>query len=118
LTKKLPLKDDNFVSMCADGVLFCKLIVKCIPNALDERTINNNANDKKSITENWNLAFQTAKGVGIRVAKVTQNDLQAGNEQQLYTFAWQTMKAGLIFHVKRNKEQLNLIKEGKFRFFF
>lgn len=89
-----------------------KLICKLYPNQLDERAITLDVGDKRDKQDNMNLALLTGKGIGLCLNSVKIEDLMEDQEEAFLRLIWQIFKGYYLNNVKKNKAQLELIKEG------
>jgi len=121
----LPLRrdsDDLFRKM-ADGILLCKLINLAVPDTVDERALNFPTTGKQlntwEMTENQNIAINSARGCGIQVVNIGAKDLiNAADDHKEYLvlgLVWQLVKLQLMSGVSitEHPEIFRLLAEGE-----
>jgi len=115
---RIPLKstDESLFNKSADGIMFCKLINKSIPDTVDERVIN----IKKKLTgaekqENLSLVIQSAKAIGVNVIGVNVQQLSEGKVSTVLNLYWQIIRIGLLerLNVKYHPELIRLLGKGE-----
>ena len=88
---------DNFYSSCQDGLLLSKLINDSAPETIDERVLNvGNGLNPFKMTENINLAINSAKAIGCSVVNIGPVDILEGKEHLILGLVWQVIKVGLL----------------------
>lgn len=118
-----PNTDDLFRKI-ADGILLCKLINVAAPETIDERALNFPVEDGKALnpwemTENQNVAINSAKSIGCQVVNIHANALmKAADDHKEYLvlgLVWQVVKVQLLSQItiKEHPELVRLLKEGE-----
>eukprot|EP00698_Gefionella_okellyi_P018453 TRINITY_DN5524_c0_g1_i1.p1 TRINITY_DN5524_c0_g1~~TRINITY_DN5524_c0_g1_i1.p1 ORF type:complete len:557 (+),score=123.56 TRINITY_DN5524_c0_g1_i1:71-1672(+) len=114
----LPLDPDSDAVFEAskDGVLLSKLINRCVPETIDERTLNTKA--KKNvfeINENQNLVINSAKAIGCQVVNIRSSDLIDAKKHLVLGLMWQIIKIGLYqdISLKANPNLMLLLESGE-----
>eukprot|EP00698_Gefionella_okellyi_P012840 TRINITY_DN3487_c0_g1_i1.p1 TRINITY_DN3487_c0_g1~~TRINITY_DN3487_c0_g1_i1.p1 ORF type:complete len:1695 (-),score=489.23 TRINITY_DN3487_c0_g1_i1:24-4382(-) len=100
LRDKLPIRDANdFLQKSLDGILFCKLVNKLFPGALDERVIAIPAQTAKAVQANVNLAINTALAVGCEVEHVSVHEVTQANVDKMLELVWQMIRWQALCHI-------------------
>lgn len=89
----IPTETDAVFQAVKDGVLLSKLINKCVPGTIDERTLN--LKEKKNvfeINENQNLVLESAKAIGCQVINIRPGDLVEAKPHLVLGLMWQIIK--------------------------
>jgi len=115
---KLPLNPDNhdLFDAVRDGILLCKLINASIEGTVDERAINKGANlNTFKITENQNLAINSAKAIGCNVINIGASDLTEGKVHLVLGVIWQIIRIGLMasINLKNHPYLIRLLEDGE-----
>ncbi|PIO37678.1 hypothetical protein AB205_0055150, partial [Aquarana catesbeiana] len=113
----LPMNPSNnslFTSL-RDGILLCKMINLSQPDTIDERAINKTKLTPFTISENINLALNSASAIGCTVVNIGAHDLQEGKPHLVLGLLWQIIKAGLFadIEISKNEALIALLKEGE-----
>ncbi|KAL0476671.1 hypothetical protein AKO1_006137 [Acrasis kona] len=112
----MPIGPQNLFSSCEDGILLCKLINSAVPGTIDERVINKKAKmNAWEKNENHELAINSAKGIGVTVVNIGQEDINRGTPHIVLGIVWQIIKIGLFFSInlKEHPELVRLLGEGE-----
>lgn len=114
----IPLNPDSndLFKAVNDGILLCKLINASIKGTIDERTINKGANlNTFKITENQNLAINSAKAIGCNVINVGAKDLMEGKVHLVLGLIWQIIRIGLMasINLKNHPYLVRLLEPGE-----
>jgi plastin-1 len=124
-TGKFPLnpKSDDLFEVVSDGIALCKLLNLAEADAVDARSINFPKKGRKlnpwEVTENLNLALETAKAMGIQVVNMGAQDLAdvvgRGTQYLVLGLVWQVVKLQLLKKVDLRSvpELVALLKEGE-----
>ncbi|XP_073435203.1 plastin-1 [Dendrobates tinctorius] len=113
----LPMDPSNnslFTSL-KDGILLCKMINLSQPDTIDERAINTTKLTPFTISENVNLALNSASAIGCTVVNIGVQDLQEGKPHLVLGLLWQIIKAGLFadIEISKNEALIALLKDGE-----
>ncbi|XP_018411123.1 PREDICTED: plastin-1 [Nanorana parkeri] len=113
----LPMEPTNsslFTSL-RDGILLCKMINLSQPDTIDERAINKTKLTPFTISENINLALNSASAIGCTVVNIGAHDLQEGKAHLVLGLLWQIIKAGLFadIEISKNEALIALLKDGE-----
>ena len=107
---------DNFYSSCQDGLLLSKLINDSAPETIDERVLNvGDGLNPFKMTENINLAINSAKAIGCSVVNIGPVDILEGKEHLILGLVWQVIKVGLLSKISLqfHPELTRLLVEGE-----
>ncbi|XP_066445720.1 plastin-1 [Eleutherodactylus coqui] len=109
-----PSNDSLFTSL-RDGILLCKMINLSEPDTIDERAINTTKLTPFTISENINLALNSASAIGCTVVNIGAQDLQEGKPHLVLGLIWQIIKAGLFadIEISKNEALIALLKDGE-----
>lgn len=113
----IPLKPaSQLFNACQDGLILSKLINDAVPETIDERVLN--MGDKLNpfqMTENNNLAINSAKAIGCSVVNIGSQDLIEGREHLVLGLVWQVIKAGLLAKINLHfhPELYRLLEPGE-----
>ncbi|KAM6388956.1 plastin-1 isoform 1-T3 [Pluvialis apricaria] len=107
--------DGSLFKSLADGILLCKMINFSQPDTIDERAINKKKLTHFTISENLNLALNSASAIGCTVVNIGSRDLQEGKPHLVLGLLWQIIKAGLFadIEISRNEALIALLNEGE-----
>ncbi|KAM6414324.1 plastin-1 [Rhynochetos jubatus] len=107
--------DASLFKSLADGVLLCKMINFSQPDTIDERAINKKKLTPFTISENLNLALNSASAIGCTVVNIGSQDLQEGKPHLVLGLLWQIIKVGLFadIEISRNEALIALLNEGE-----
>ncbi|KAI6063305.1 Plastin-1 [Aix galericulata] len=107
--------DASLFKCLADGILLCKMINFSQPDTIDERAINKKKLTPFTISENLNLALNSASAIGCTVVNIGSQDLQEGKPHLVLGLLWQIIKAGLFadIEISRNEALITLLNEGE-----
>ncbi|XP_071995690.1 plastin-1 [Engystomops pustulosus] len=113
----LPMDPSNnslFTSL-KDGILLCKMINLSQPDTIDERAINTTKLTPFTISENINLALNSASAIGCTVVNIGAQDLKEGKPHLVLGLLWQIIKAGLFadIEISKNEALITLLKDGE-----
>ncbi|XP_075426216.1 plastin-1 isoform X2 [Ascaphus truei] len=113
----LPMKPSTsslFTSL-RDGILLCKMINIAQPDTIDERAINKTKLTPFTISENINLALNSASAIGCTVVNIGAHDLTEGRPHLVLGLLWQIIKAGLFadIEISRNEGLITLLRDGE-----
>ncbi|XP_072264020.1 plastin-1 isoform X2 [Pyxicephalus adspersus] len=113
----LPMDPSNnglFTSL-RDGILLCKMINLSQPDTIDERAINKTKLTPFTISENINLALNSASAIGCTVVNIGAHDLQEGKPHLVLGLLWQIIKAGLFadIEISKNEALIALLRDGE-----
>ncbi|KAM8953611.1 plastin-1 [Pelodytes ibericus] len=116
-THLLPMDPSNnslFTSL-SDGILLCKMINLSQPDTIDERAINKTKLTPFTISENINLALNSASAIGCTVVNIGAHDLKEGKPHLVLGLLWQIIKAGLFadIEISKNEALIALLKDGE-----
>ncbi|NXT37802.1 PLSI protein, partial [Pelecanoides urinatrix] len=114
---RLPMNpsDASLFKSLADGILLCKMINFSQPDTIDERAINKKKLTPFTISENLNLALNSASAIGCTVVNIGSQDLQEGKPHLVLGLLWQIIKVGLFadIEISRNEALIALLNEGE-----
>jgi len=115
---KLPMNPDSLELFTAvrDGILMCKLINTAVRGTIDERAINKGGNlNTFKITENQNLALNSAKAIGCSVINIGANDFIEGKVHLVLGLIWQIIRIGLLsaINLKNHPYLVRLLEPGE-----
>jgi len=99
-----------------DGILLCKLINATIKDTIDPRAINTKQPlNAFKITENHNLALNSAKAIGCTVINIGPSDLSAGKVHLVLGLIWQIIRIGLLasINLKNHPYLIRLLEPGE-----
>ncbi|KAM6304802.1 plastin-1 [Aegotheles albertisi] len=107
--------DASLFKTLADGILLCKMINFSQPDTIDERAINKKKLTPFTISENLNLALNSASAIGCTVVNIGSQDLQEGKPHLVLGLLWQIIKVGLFadIEISRNEALIALLNEGE-----
>uniref|UniRef100_A0A8C2YAY9 Plastin 1 n=1 Tax=Coturnix japonica TaxID=93934 RepID=A0A8C2YAY9_COTJA len=107
--------DASLFKSLADGILLCKMINFSVPDTIDERAINKKKLTPFTISENLNLALNSASAIGCTVVNIGSQDLQDGKPHLVLGLLWQIIKVGLFadIEISRNEALIALLNEGE-----
>ncbi|KAM9036449.1 plastin-1 isoform X1 [Sarcophilus harrisii] len=107
--------DNSLFKSLADGILLCKMINFSEPDTIDERAINKKKLTPFTISENLNLALNSASAIGCTVINIGAQDLKEGKPHLVLGLLWQIIKAGLFadIEISRNEALIALLNEGE-----
>ncbi|XP_042676668.1 plastin-1 [Centrocercus urophasianus] len=107
--------DGSLFKSLADGILLCKMINFSQPDTIDERAINKKKLTPFTISENLNLALNSASAIGCTVVNIGSQDLQEGKPHLVLGLLWQIIKVGLFadIEISRNEALIALLNEGE-----
>ncbi|XP_032202727.1 plastin-1 isoform X1 [Mustela erminea] len=107
--------DGSLFRSLADGILLCKMINLSEPDTIDERAINKKKLTPFTISENLNLALNSASAIGCRVVNIGAQDLKEGKPHLVLGLLWQIIKVGLLadIEISRNEALIALLNEGE-----
>ncbi|KAM4692929.1 plastin-1 [Discoglossus pictus] len=109
-----PNNNSLFTSL-RDGILLCKMINLSQPDTIDERAINKTKLTPFTISENINLALNSASAIGCTVVNIGAQDLKEGKPHLVLGLLWQIIKAGLFadIEISRNEALIALLNDGE-----
>ncbi|KFV09917.1 Plastin-1, partial [Pterocles gutturalis] len=107
--------DASLFKSLADGILLCKMINFSQPDTIDERAINKKKLTPFTISENLNLALNSASAIGCTVVNIGSQDLQEGKPHLVLGLLWQIIKVGLFADIELSKNEalIALLNEGE-----
>ncbi|NWR75885.1 PLSI protein, partial [Centropus unirufus] len=107
--------DASLFKSLADGILLCKMINFSQPDTIDERAINKRKLTPFTVSENINLALNSASAIGCTVVNIGCQDLQEGKPHLVLGLLWQIIKVGLFADIElsRNEALIALLNEGE-----
>ncbi|XP_051482646.1 plastin-1 [Apus apus] len=107
--------DASLFKCLADGILLCKMINFSQPDTIDERAINKKKLTPFTVSENLNLALNSASAIGCTVVNIGSQDLQEGKPHLVLGLLWQIIKVGLFadIEISRNEALIALLNEGE-----
>ncbi|XP_027731707.1 plastin-1 [Vombatus ursinus] len=107
--------DNSLFKSLADGILLCKMINLSEPDTIDERAINKKKLTPFTISENLNLALNSASAIGCTVVNIGAQDLKEGKPHLVMGLLWQIIKVGLFadIEISRNEALIALLSEGE-----
>nr|XP_035952230.1 plastin-1 isoform X1 [Halichoerus grypus] len=107
--------DGSLFKSLADGILLCKMINLSEPDTIDERAINKKKLTPFTISENLNLALNSASAIGCTVVNIGAQDLKEGRPHLVLGLLWQIIKVGLLadIEISRNDALIALLNEGE-----
>ncbi|KAM6326383.1 plastin-1 isoform 1-T1 [Podargus strigoides] len=107
--------DASLFKSLADGILLCKMINFSQPDTIDERAINKKKLTPFTVSENLNLALNSASAIGCTVVNIGSQDLQEGKPHLVLGLLWQIIKVGLFadIEISRNEALIALLNEGE-----
>ncbi|NWH73088.1 PLSI protein, partial [Piaya cayana] len=107
--------DASLFKSLADGILLCKMINFSQPDTIDERAINKRKLTPFTVSENLNLALNSASAIGCTVVNIGSQDLQEGKPHLVLGLLWQIIKVGLFadIEISRNEALIGLLNEGE-----
>uniref|UniRef100_A0A8C5MKT3 Plastin 1 n=1 Tax=Leptobrachium leishanense TaxID=445787 RepID=A0A8C5MKT3_9ANUR len=113
----LPMNPDNnslFASL-RDGILLCKMINMSQPDTIDERAINKTRLTEFTISENLNLALNSASAIGCTVVNIGAEDMKEGKPHLVLGLLWQIIKVGLFadIEISKNEALIGLLRDGE-----
>jgi hypothetical protein len=117
LQKALPINPegmDLYLSL-KDGIILCKLI-NLVEHKIDERVINIKDNlNIFQMTENLNLAINTAKVIGCTVIGINSTTIIEQKYTLILGLLWQIIKQVLMkdINLKSHPQLIRLLKEGE-----
>uniref|UniRef100_UPI00358F2CB9 plastin-2-like n=1 Tax=Myxine glutinosa TaxID=7769 RepID=UPI00358F2CB9 len=106
---------DALFTAVGDGIILCKMINNSVPDTIDERTINKKKLTAFTISENLNLALNSASAIGCHVVNIGAEDLREGKPHLVLGLLWQVIKIGLLSHVEisSNEALVALLRDGE-----
>ncbi len=115
--KLLPINPDNMdlYPSLKDGIILCKLI-NLVENKIDERVINIKDNlNVFQITENLNLAINTAKVIGCTVVGINSTTIIEQKYTLILGLLWQIIKQVMMkdISLKNHPQLIRLLKDGE-----
>jgi plastin-1 len=118
LSALLPVnsEDNSLFEKCKDGKLLCKLINDAVPDTIDERVVNWGAKlNAFQMTENNNLAVNSAKAIGCSVVNIGSGDIMEAREHLILGLIWQIVRIGLMSKITLNNhpELFRLLEPGE-----
>ncbi|KAK2495973.1 hypothetical protein MC885_011796, partial [Smutsia gigantea] len=107
--------DGSLFKSLADGILLCKMINLSEPDTIDERAINKKKLTPFTVSENLNLALNSASAIGCTVVNIGAQDLKEGKPHLVLGLLWQIIKVGLFadIEISRNEALIALLNEGE-----
>ncbi|XP_009687268.1 plastin-1 [Struthio camelus] len=107
--------DASLFKSLADGIILCKMINFSQPDTIDERAINKKKLTRFTVSENLNLALNSASAIGCTVVNIGSQDLQEGKPHLVLGLLWQIIKVGLFadIEISRNEALIALLNEGE-----
>ncbi|XP_036611318.1 plastin-1 [Trichosurus vulpecula] len=107
--------DNSLFKSLADGIILCKMINLSEPDTIDERAINKKKLTPFTISENLNLALNSASAIGCTVVNIGAQDLKEGKPHLVMGLLWQIIKVGLFadIEISRNEALIALLREGE-----
>ena len=74
-----------------------KLINFCVPNTIDERSLNKSAKNMSIYQqlENHELALRSAEAIGCHIVNIRPKDIKDGKEHLILGLLWQTIQVFL-----------------------
>ncbi|NXH17750.1 PLSI protein, partial [Bucco capensis] len=107
--------DASLFKSLADGIILCKMINFSQPDTIDERAINKKKLTPFTVSENLNLALNSASAIGCTVVNIGSQDLQEGKPHLVLGLLWQIIKVGLFadIEISRNEALITLLNEGE-----
>ncbi|NXX48828.1 PLSI protein, partial [Tricholaema leucomelas] len=105
--------DASLFKSLADGILLCKMINFSQPNTIDERAINKKKLTSFTVSENLNLALNSASAIGCTVVNIGSQDLKEGKPHLVLGLLWQIIKVGLFadIEISRNEALIALLND-------
>ncbi|XP_069831512.1 plastin-1 [Dendropsophus ebraccatus] len=109
-----PTNNSLFTSL-RDGILLCKMVNLSQPDTIDDRAINTTKLTPFTISENINLALNSASAIGCTVVNIGAHDLKEGKPHLVLGLLWQIIKAGLFadIEISKNEALIALLKDGE-----
>ena len=107
---------ENFFASCQDGLLLSKLINDSAPETIDERVLNvGKSLNPFKMTENINVAINSAKAIGCSVVNIGPVDILEGREHLILGLVWQVIKVGLLAKISLqfHPELTRLLEDGE-----
>lgn len=108
---------ENFFESCQDGILLSKLINDSAPETIDERVLNISSKPLNpfKMTENINVAINSAKAIGCSVINIGPVDILEGREHLILGLVWQVIKVGLLSKISLqfHPELTRLLEPGE-----
>ncbi|KAH0519472.1 Plastin-1 [Microtus ochrogaster] len=102
--------DGSLFKSLADGILLCKMINLSEPDTIDERAINKKKLTPFTVSENLNLALNSASAIGCTVVNIGAQDLQEGKPHLVLGLLWQIIKVGLFADIEISRNEGKIIK--------
>ncbi|EDL20942.1 mCG10241, isoform CRA_a [Mus musculus] len=92
-----------------------KMINLSEPDTIDERAINKKKLTPFTVSENLNLALNSASAIGCTVVNIGAQDLKEGKPHLVLGLLWQIIKVGLFadIEISRNEALIALLKDGE-----
>jgi len=87
-----------------------------VANTIDERVINKKENlNPWQISENLELAINSAAGIGVKTVNITRSNIQEGKPHIILGLLWQVIKMCLTkdITIKHHPELVLLLKDGE-----
>jgi len=114
---RLPINPNNhdLFAACKDGILLCALINDSVPDTIDVRVINAKPTNTFMMTENLNLAINSAKAIGCSVVNIGASDIMNGTEHIILGLIWQIVRIGLLANITlaNHPELFRLLEPGE-----
>jgi len=118
---KLPINQHNhdIFKAVQDGLVLCALINEAVKDTIDIRVVNKTVPGKTlspfMMTENLNLAIESAKGIGCSVVNIGAGDIMNGTEHLILGLIWQIIRIGLLASISlsNHPELFRLLEEGE-----
>ncbi|KAG8445308.1 hypothetical protein GDO86_010191 [Hymenochirus boettgeri] len=109
-----PTGNSLFTSL-RDGILLCKMINLSQSDTVDERAINKTKLTPFNISENINLALNSASAIGCTVVNIGAQDLKDGKPHLVLGLLWQIIKVGLFadIEISKNEALIVLLRDGE-----
>ncbi|KAL8187828.1 UNVERIFIED_CONTAM: phospholipid scramblase 1, partial [Gekko kuhli] len=107
--------DDSLFKSLANGILLCKMINLSQPDTIDERVINKKKLTPFTISENLDLALNSASAIGCTVVNIGSQDLKEGKPHLVLGLLWQIIKVGLFadIEISRNEALIGLLNDDE-----
>jgi len=115
---KMPLNgdDESLFDKTRDGVIYCKLINRAVPDTVDERVITIKKKlSKEEKHDNITLVLQSAKSIGCIVSGISPPSLLEGKVSTVLMLLWQIIRIGLLERVsiKYHPELVRLVNKNE-----
>ncbi|XP_035665740.1 plastin-2-like isoform X2 [Branchiostoma floridae] len=111
----IDVNTDELWTKIQDGILLCKMINLSCPDTIDERAINKTKLNQYKITENLNLALNSASAIGCNIVNIGAVDLQEGKPHLVLGLLWQIIRIGLFAQIdlQHNPGLVQLLMDGE-----